>query len=246
MNKKLILLVCASIWVSAHTEAQALSGTTGLFNIPSGRIEKDRTFLFGANFMDRKYGAYKYSKDADFEYDALATYATLVFLPRIEVQFRYTHLLGREISPKERYFPDRMATIRIQALRESKYCPALTVGLQDFAHALGNNLGLSSPSYYSANYVVASKNLPIGRLISDFTLGYAVSLRHAKHLNLDGAFGGLAVGWKRFPGTDFMLEYDSYRWNAAFRVLFFKRLQMLVGWYGMDAISGGLSWRVKL
>jgi hypothetical protein len=246
MIKQLILLVCATALVLYQSVAQSLSGTTGLFNIPSGRIEKDRTFILGVNFMDRNYGSYKYSKDKDFEYDALATYATLVFLPRIEVQFRYTHLLGREISLKERYFPDRMATIRIQALKESRYCPALTVGLQDFAHALGNSLGLSSPSYYSANYAVASKQWKVGVLTTDITLGYAVALRQAQHLNLNGAFGGMAVGWKRFPGSDIMLEYDSYRWNAAVRVLFFKRLQLLAGWYGMKTLSGGLSWRVSL
>ncbi len=240
--RQLIFAFCLISW---HSSAQGLSGTTGLFNIPVGRIPEDRTFIAGAHFLDRHYGGYKYTRDPDFQWDALATFATLVFLPRVELQFRYTHLLGRKINQETKYFPDRMATVRVQALRERRWVPAVTVGLQDFAGML-SAFSLSSPSYYAANYVVASKKQALGPCVMDLTFGYGGQLRRVAKVQLDGAFGGLAIGWKGLPGTDFIVEYDSRHWNIAGRVLLFKRLQLLAGWYNLKAFSGGLSWRNRI
>jgi hypothetical protein len=222
--------------------AQGLSGTGGLFNIPVAYLLKDRQAAVGAHFLHRDYASYKYGKDKTYQWHGLATFATVAFLPRVEFQFRYTHLLGREISSTTRYFPDRMLSFRFLLLQEGKRLPALTLGLQDQTYLLGGAGG-----YYASNYVVASKTLRNSPFHLQGHLGYGLprlAVRSSpSQVYYEGLFGGLGLRWVRLPGAEWMLEYDSQHWNTGVKVVFFKHWQVLAGLHQGRGFSGGVCWR---
>jgi hypothetical protein len=222
--------------------AQGLSGTSGLFNIPVAYLLEDRHVALGAHFLHRDYTSYKYSKDNSYQWHGLATFATIAFLPRVEFQFRYTHLLGREISSSTRYFPDRMLTLRFLLLKEGEYLPALTLGLQDQTYLLGGEGG-----YYATNYIVASKTMSKGPFRLQGHLGYGLprlaTRESPPRVYYDGLMGGASLRWDRLPAAELLLEHDSHRWNTGLRVLFLKHWQVLAGWHRMRGFSGGLCWK---
>ena len=216
---------------------QGLSGTSGLFNTPVAYMAKDGTVFLGAHFLHRDYGSYKYATDKSYEWHGLGTFATMAFLPWMEVQFRYTHLLDRVISPSTKYFADRMTTFRFRLIAEGKYVPAVAVGFQDV---------LGCCTYFKSNYVVASKTASLAGLSVQGHLGYSTPFAEHRNPNRvpEGLFGGMSLSLQRYPGLELLLEHDSHRWNVGGRVLLFKHLQILAGWYEWKAFSGGLSWRM--
>lgn len=231
-------------WAS-KSQAQGLSGSNGLFNIPVAYLPDDRQMTMGAHFLNKDYGSFKYGRDKDYLWHGLATFVSIGLLPRVEFQFRYTHLLGREISADERYFPDRMMTFRIQLLKESVYRPALTLGLQDQTYLFDGDF-----SHFATNYLVASKTIQWGVFSIQNHLGYGLPPIKDQHrptqFSYQGLFGGFGMQWSRLSGMELLLEYDSRNINVGMKILAFKRLQVLLGLHEGKAFSGGLSWHSRL
>jgi hypothetical protein len=117
-----------------------LNGAPGLIEMPSAAMAPDAT-LSGS--LSRIGGI---------------TRSTITFqiTPRLSGSFRYAALdgltrLGGQPLPGldgQTYY-DRSFDLRYQVLREGRYRPAVTIGLQDFA----------GTSLYGAEYIVASKSL---------------------------------------------------------------------------------------
>lgn len=237
-----ILLCLAIALLSAlipggNIYSQGLSGTSGLFNTPVAYMAKDGTVFLGAHFLHKDYGSYKYATDKSYNWHGVGTFATMAFLPWMEVQFRYTHLVDRVISPSTKYFADRMTTFRFRLIAERRYVPAIAVGFQDM---------LGCCTFFKSNYVVVSKTASLAGLSVQGHLGYSTPFPEHSNPNRvpEGLFGGMSLSLQRYPGLELMLEHDSHRWNVGGRVLLFKHLQILAGWYEWKAFSGGLSWRM--
>lgn len=225
--------------------SQGLSGTEGLFNIPVAYVPDDRRLTVGAHFLHKDHASFKYGRDKNYQWHGLATFVNIGFLPRLEFQFRYTHLLGRVISADSRYFPDRMLTVRFQILKESIYLPALTLGLQDQTYLFDGDF-----SHFATNYMVASKTVKWGAFECHNHLGVGLPLLKEQHrptqFRYNGFFGGIGLRWSRLPGLEVMVEHDSSNFNVGMKMLFYKRLQFLVGLHEGKAFSGGFSWRTNL
>ena len=243
---KVAIIFTLGLLGAGNGEAQGLSGSNGLFNIPVAYLPDDRQMTIGAHFLNKNYGSFKYGRDKDYQWHGLATFVNLTFLPRLEFQFRYTHLLGREISPSTRYFPDRMLTFRFQVIKESFYVPAFTIGLQDQTYLLGGSAG----SFYNSNYLVSSKKINIFNLSIFTNFGYGLKAIKNNYTPIKsyyhGFFGGIGLRWSRLPGLEIMVEHDSSDFNVGMKILFYKRLQLLIGLHEGKAFSGGLSWRSNL
>ncbi|MDG1069045.1 MAG: YjbH domain-containing protein [Sulfitobacter sp.] len=84
-----------------------------------------------------------------------STRTTLTFqaTPRIQASFRYSGIKDATFSEFDTY-RDRSFDVRFLLNRESKYLPALTVGLQDFA----------GTGIYAGEFVAATKNFSGGRI----------------------------------------------------------------------------------
>jgi hypothetical protein len=242
---KVAIIFTLGLLSAGNGVAQGLSGSNGLFNIPVAYLPDDRQMTIGAHFLNKNYGSFKYGRDKDYQWHGLATFVNLTFLPRLEFQFRYTQLLGREISADSRYFPDRMLTVRFQILKDSTYLPALTLGLQDQTYLFDGDF-----SHFATNYMVASKTVKWSAFECHNHLGVGLPLLKEQHrptqFRYNGFFGGIGLRWSRLPGLEVMVEHDSSNFNVGMKMLFYKRLQLLVGLHESKGFSGGFSWRTNL
>lgn len=112
-------------------------GVTGLMDMPSAEMLPDGEVAVGIS----SFGG--------------STRTTLTFqaTPRIQASFRYSGIKDATFSEFDTY-RDRSFDVRFLLNSESKYLPALTVGLQDFA----------GTGIYAGEFVAATKNFSGGRI----------------------------------------------------------------------------------
>lgn len=220
-------------------KSQSLPGTTGYFNIPSANINADKSIYFGSSLLHKKY-----KKWGNPDYHGMAFFITTTFIPRVEISIRYSRLID---LPSELYnstVGDRMASARFQPVLEGKYYPSVVVGLQNFF----TTLQTGDASHFNSTYIVLSKNLNLNCFISKIglTAGYGDKIFTSADYQFIGLFGGIAISPKNMEYLDLMLEYDAEKWNAGMRLTVLKHIVILAGFEGMDAFSGGLSYKFIL
>jgi hypothetical protein len=239
MNRILFILPLLLIHIGLFS--QSLTGTNGLFKIPSSYIADDGQSYIGFSFYPK--GSYELYNAGD-RFVGMPTFITLSLYDRVEFMFRYTHQLGQEVSPETRYFPDRMFTLRYNALKEGKNCPAITVGLHDVSEALG---GTTAKPWFLSTYLVATKSFGFNDLIISPTIGYAYDLfGSARPMIFDGVFAGVELTPNAFPYISAVAEYDSSNFNVALKTTVLGHLHFAVGLLDMQAFSGFFSYRFNL
>jgi hypothetical protein len=238
---KQALLAAFLITVSLALSAQSLTGTNGLFKIPSAYVAPDGNSYIGASFYPKgQYELY----NAGNRFTGMPTFITLSMYDRVEIMFRYTHQLGHEVNPQTQYFPDRMFTLRYNALKEGKYHPAITVGLHDVSEALG---GTSATPWFLSTYLVASKSFESKSFTVSPSIGYAYDVFGASRpMIFDGVFAGIELTANSFPYITAVAEYDSSNFNVALKTTVLGHLHFAVGLLDMQALSGFVTYRFNL
>jgi hypothetical protein len=231
MNKSnLLAFLLLSILISG-SEAQSLTGVTGLLNSPSANMQKDGTFYMGANYLNRNYiNAYGKGK-----YNCLIYYFDLTFLPFLEINFRNTRMLD---NPSHSHTVDRMLSARLQVLKERKYWPSIVIGANDLlTQATKGN------QFFGALYIVATKNLAIKKSEFGFTFGYAYP--YFNNSQFEGFFGGISFSPSFLRQLTLMVEYDSRNVNIGGSILLFRHLYLFALLQGMESVSGGVAFKVS-
>jgi hypothetical protein len=201
-------------------------------------MQPDKTVMIGHHHMPVEYSRYGASWGRG-RHNIRNSFATVTFLPRIELMFRYTNLMGEKPIQRRGYFMDRMVAGRLLILKESDHIPALLFGMHD----PGNEAGFTANRYYGANYVVTSKAVQFRGFFTDLHLGYAFDLFDQPTETFDGVFGGFSVTHSKLPQVELMLEHDSFRINAGAKILILKRIQILAGLIELKRPAGGISYR---
>ncbi len=110
-----------------------INGATGLIDMPSGDAQDDATFTFSTSVVGP------------------ITRGTISFqiTPRLSGSFRFQSWRDWDtlFPTEEAKFDDRSFDLRYQILTESRYVPALTIGLQDF----------TGQGFFSSEYIAATK-----------------------------------------------------------------------------------------
>jgi hypothetical protein len=221
--------------------AQSLTGTNGLFKIPSAHIAPDGFSYIGASIYPKGY--YEYLGFGN-QYTGMPTFITLSLFDRVEFMFRYTHQLGHEVSPQTQYFPDRMFTLRYNLLKESSKFPSITLGLHDVSEALG---GTSATPWFLATYLVASKTFETSKLKIAPTIGYAHDIFDSSRPQIfNGLFAGVELTASQLPYLTVVGEYDSEMINVALKTTVLDHLHFGVGLLDMQALSGFFTYRFNL
>ncbi len=123
--------------ISTVSTSYNISGLPGLVDLPTAEVAPDSEFVL--SYM---------------QYGPQARGAlTFQVSPRITASFRYTKLADFGGGGAYDYF-DRSFDVRFRLLNESKYLPAVSVGLNDF---IGTGV-------YSSEYIVATKSFMENRL----------------------------------------------------------------------------------
>ena len=221
--------------------SQSLTGTNGLFKIPSAYVAPDGQSYIGVSFYPKGY--YELYGAGD-QFTGMPSFITLSLYDRVEFMFRYTHQLGQEVTPQTRYFPDRMFTLRYNALREGKTHPALTIGLHDVSEALG---GTSASPWFLATYLVASKSFDFNGFRIQSSLGYAYDfINSSRNQVFNGVFGGVEASLTHLPFLSAVVEYDSNYLNVALKATLLNHLHCSVGLLDLQGLSGFVTYRFNL
>jgi len=212
----------------ADLAAQALTGTTGLVTVPTAAMPPDGSATIGVHWIDPRYHRSPYGDNT-----AVYEFADIGFLPFVEVGLRLTRVL----DTPEQALGDRMVSVRFRLLEERARTPAVVVGAHD----------LVGTRIYHTTYVTASKE------IGEVPLAGAVGVHagyggqwlgvRAKGEQFQGFFGGVSVSPR--PWIALLAEHDAERVNAGVRVRVW-RLNLLGAAYGMDGLSGGISYTHRL
>ncbi len=227
-NVFLLFVVLLAIILEVDPAFAQITGSTSLLTVPVADMPADGTVTFGISYVDKKY-----SKYLNGRVDYRPLYAAIVFLPFLELGFRFSRPMGLDDRSR---LGDRMAMARIRILTEKGRRPALLIGAHDFFTTVDRN-------YFNALYVVASKHIETVLPVA-VHLGYGTDKMDALAHQFVGVFAGLAVSLFRY--TEVIVEYDAERVNVGARLTLFSHFQGLVALQGLDTIIAGASVNIRL
>jgi len=234
MNKLIPLVFLLLSVFRSGSEAQSLTGITGLLNAPSANMQQDGTFYMGANYLNRNY----INSYGGGRYNCFIYYFDLTFLPFLEINFRNTRQLD---NPDKGHTVDRMFSGKIRVLKERKYWPSIALGGNDVITTATTSQG---NQYFGAAYIVMTKNIELKKNLLGGTLGYSYPL--FRHNQFVGIFGGISFSPSFFRQLTLMAEYDSKYFNVGGSILFVKHIYVFALLQGMESVSGGVAFRVSV
>lgn len=204
---RLFFLVTLLLFPGRDGQAQVgIGGFNAVLTAPTARTLPDGYAAIGVGFIPSPYALFEAPG-----HDNLAYFATLGFLPFLEVSIRATLSMDTD-SPS---IGDRMLSVRAQLLKETDRRPAVAIGLHDIAGLIDRTEGTNN--YFTALYLVATKTRRLSELANlEATMGYGVDWITAPSHEFDNLFGGVSAG---FRGILFIKgEYDAHRFNVGLGV----------------------------
>ncbi len=236
-NATLYVLLLLFILAGPVALTQTPAGIKGYVRIPSATFNPDGSMYLGSGFFPRKYLPFPDKGFFSKEYDAYTVFASLTFLPFVEVDLRVTGMLDHPDTYK--FGLDRVPSVRFRILKEKRWIPAVVAGFQDVLTSVENG----SPRLFGASYLVVTKNFHIPQIFLNIeaTAGYGSEWFIWQNTELIGAFGGIAVSCDKFKWITFMIDYDGQTPNAGLRLEFFKHLNLMAGFLNFDSFTGTIS-----
>ena len=145
-NLKRIFIVSLFIAIPFMLSAQLTYGTTGLLHAPSAEMQKDKTVMLGANFMNKEI------TPPTWYYHTYNYYLNVTILPWMEVAYTCTLFKAEALGLKPYGYSgftnqDRYFSLRLRALKEGqfwRYMPAVVVGTSDPFTSSGNGGSIGS------------------------------------------------------------------------------------------------------
>lgn len=221
----------------------SLLGPQGLLLTPTANLPVDRQFQVGVRQLQAPYAFIKGEKVAN----NFLFYASLVYLPRLEVTLSFTTAPGRHGNDGSNVYKDAAVFAQFFVLEEKDDLPALAIGMYDFY----------SYSFYNALFMVLSKTfrnrLPVPLQAH---LGYGVDWidKHYGDTGPDrdvpvphhllGFFGGIEMALSN--QINLIFEYDTDRFNTGLRFNVFEHFEILGSLLNLDTFSGGLSYKLQI
>ena len=114
--RRLILFLLFFVMIGA-VHAQFTYGTTGLLNMPTADMQRDKTFMFGGGFLE------KHATPARWTYNTFNYYLDITILSTKTVILRYVYGCGRKaggnLGPRKLYWA-RMTLLIIRGRRVAR------------------------------------------------------------------------------------------------------------------------------
>ena len=221
MLRKLFLVTCFML-LGLPAMAQFTYGTTGLLHMPTADMQKDKTFMAGASYLN------SHATPSTWNYDTYNYYINITFFPWLEIGYTCT-LFSAEWLGVDKYGysgytnQDRSFHGRLRIWKEGwwkEWTPQIVAGVNDFTTGSGGDytdMGVEGDGngYFNRYYIAATKHLSwYGNW--GIHAAYVYNKRGKDKLN------GVAVGvdyqfalkgeepWqKAVNGLNLMAEYDS-------------------------------------
>ena len=87
MIKRILLAVCIAIFHLLQADAQINYGTTGLMNMPTADMQRDKTFMAGGNWLIEHSRHRSFNNFIANSLSAIAAYCFFEKKPAIDVNF---------------------------------------------------------------------------------------------------------------------------------------------------------------
>ena len=265
---KKFLLVCLSLFAlcSVKSYAQYMYGTTGLLQMPTADMQKDKTFMFGGGLLSPQIIP---SKEWWGNYHTINYYINVTFFPWLEVGYNCVLVKGKPGIyhwPPQTYGKfvnqDRSFHGRLRVWKEGwwkEWTPQIVLGLND--PTTGSWEGGSSSDdqryngFFCRYYFAATKHIDfksIGNLGAH--VAYVWNDKEINHLNgpcLGANFQfNLPEGnkWhKVLNGLNLMGEYDSRTINVGASYSIWKdHINIIAEMTECKYFSGGIFFKVHL
>lgn len=247
MRNKRIYIVLLLICVPFMLSAQLTYGTTGLLNAPSAEMQKDKTVMLGANFMNQEI------TPPTWYYHTYNYFLNVTILPWLEVAYTCTLFKAEALglgpygysgfTNQDRYF-----SLRLRALKEGqfwKHMPAVVLGTSDPFTSSGEVLApTEGDGYYSRFYLAATKHIRIKNEEIGVHLSYLYNKR--KDIKLNGIAAGITYNPSFHPQLRVIAEYDSRDFAMGATYLLFNHLHAQVELQRMKYFTGGLTYKIYL
>ena len=221
MLRKLFIVACFML-LGLPAMAQFTYGTTGLLHMPTADMQKDKTFMAGASYLN------SHATPSTWNYDTYNYYINITFFPWLEIGYTCT-LFSAEWLGVDKYGysgftnQDRSFHGRLRIWKEGwwkEWTPQIVAGVNDFTTGGGYDYGDMAVEgdgngYFNRYYIAATKHLSWNGEWG-IHAAYVYNKRGKDKLN------GVAVGvdyqfalkgeelWqKAVNGLNLMAEYDS-------------------------------------
>lgn len=218
MQRKTILIL-SLIMAYNYSIAQYTYGTTGLLNMPTADMQKDKSFLFGVGYLE------KHASTGRWFYDTYNYYINITFFPWME--FAYTMNLHKALKndpalSNNYWVPstygkfinqDRSFHVRFRLWKEGWWkwwTPQIVIGSNDLIGDSWNGGSITNPTTYKGNGFLNRYYLAITKhfnLTNCGILGTHLSWIHNERTEY--RLNGLCIG------TNFRFNLkDDNSWNS--------------------------------
>ena len=258
--------------MSIVSKPQAIYGTTGLLHLPTAEMQKDKTFMFGGNILD-KHPLPKYWNGSQYNNHTYNYYINITLFPWLEVAYTCTLVKGAYGSS---YWPeqtwgkfvnqDRSFHGRLRLWKEGwwkEWTPQIVLGANDpGSHAENGGGGITTGgdtgnhNYLTRYYLAATKHFDfkgIGQLgvHAAFIIGNAMTDIHYKRPAFGANFQFVTKGedfWnKALNGLNLIAEYDARTINVGGSYTIWKdHINLIAELNNGKYFCGGIFFKVHL
>ena len=230
---RVALAVVFVLGVASSPAAQSIGGPTGLVLVPTARLQTDGTLAVGAGYVPETYSDYLEGRAYT------PVYATLAFLPSVEVGFRFSRAVG---TGTPQALGDRMLFARVRVLEERGALPAVAVGAHDFLRSSSN-----LTNQFASLYAVASKRVGGLAFVEsvDLHAGLGTDWIPAKVRQFVGPFGGAEIAFLDADAgvvrrVQTLVEYDGRSVNVGQRLGLGAGIDVTAAVQNFDAFTIGV------
>lgn len=233
MKKKLIIIF-ALISGAVQVSAQQYTGLEGLLHCPSADMHNKGTGRISLALLNKN------SMPDHFSHNITAY--SLAYSPFDWAEISFTGLV-RKVEGT--IYQDRMASIKLRAIKENKWWPSVVVGSNDPLSTIKSSADDEENNHMCNVYIALSKHYDI----NIGTLGlHAAYRRFRKTVNdkWNGAVGGLTFSPCFFPEARIVGEYDGNGFNVGADVKLFKHISLQAICYEMKYFNCGICFEANL
>ncbi len=267
--KVLYLFIFMLIISTSGAEAQALYGTTGLLHMPTADMQRDKTAMFGGNYLD-KHPLSTYWNNVNYDY-TFNYFINITIFPWLEIAYTCTLVKGT----KGNYWPektwgkfinqDRNFSARLRIWKEGWWkiwTPQIVFGAND-PGSFNNNGGGDvvfdqSPgthNYFNRFFLAVTKHIKFKNtgelgIHAAYVYSQATGLRYqGPAIGANFRFSlpeGSSTG-KILNGLNLIAEYDARTINTGLEYSIWKDHINLIGELNdFKYISAGLFLKIHL
>lgn len=221
--------------------AQFTYGTTGLLNMPTAEMQKDKTFMFGGGFLE------KHATPARWFYNTYNYYLNITFFPWLEVAYTCTLHKALENDPflSDGYWvpstygkfvnQDRSFHVRIRVWKEGwwkPWTPQIVIGGNDIGSdtwkggAISYDYERKGNGFLNRYYIAMTKHF---YWYGDWGVHSAYVYNNRKYFKLNGPCLGVNYHPYFHTHLNLMAEFDSKSVNIGMSYSIWKDHINIIG-----------------